>query len=200
MHMIYPSQRIFLVRHGETEWSCADKHTGKTDISLTQTGRQQAERLQKRLTGHTFERVFCSPLKRAKETCELAGFSKQMELIDDLQEWDYGKYEGLTTQEIHKNYDPKWNIFISGAPEGESIPEVSERASHVLALIKECKGDVLIFSHGHFSRLLGARWIGLGPNEGRLFTFSAAGVSILGFEKNYHAFLCWNDTSHLEKH
>jgi len=194
--MIYPSQRIYLVRHGETEWSASDRHTGLTDIDLTTKGEEQAAHLRKRLAGHSFERVFTSPLKRAYDTCILAGYEKQAERLPSLVEWNYGKYEGLTTAEIHKT-DPNWSIFTHGAPGGESIAEVSERASHVLAKLKECKKDVLIFSHGHFLRLLAARWIEQAPTLGKAFCLSAASLSILGHERKTSALILWNDTSHL---
>lgn len=190
-------QRIFLIRHGETEWAATDKHTGFTDIPLTEKGRAQGELLRKRLQGHNFEKVFTSPLKRAKDTCDIVGYGKKAIIDSDLVEWDYGKYEGLTTAEIHK-IDPNWTVFDKGAPGGESIANISARADHFLAKLKGCKADVAVFSSGHFLRVLAARWTGLRAHDGRVLALSTGSLSILGFEHATHVILCWNDISHLQ--
>src|SRR5579871_3396592 len=158
--------KIWLIRHGETEWSLSGAHTSRTDLPLTHHGRECAEALKPVLSGRDFALVLSSPLRRARETAELAGF--QPELTDDLREWDYGRYEGLTTPEIQKR-DPEWSIWTGTTPGGETIEQVSARANQVIERATAMDGDVAVFSHGHMLRVFGACWLGLGPQAGRLF-------------------------------
>ncbi len=181
---------IFLVRHGETDWSQAGKHTGLTDISINEKGKAQALHLKTVLERHTFTRVFSSPLKRAHETCLIAGYSDAT-IDPDLVEWNYGKYEGLTTEEIHKT-NPNWNLFKDGAPAGETLDQIAQRAQRMLAKIKKEKGDVLLFSSAHFLRTFTACYLGLTAHEGRLFLFFPASISILAEERGAPVILQWN--------
>lgn len=196
--MLEKKNKAFLCRHGETEWNVTGQHTSFTDIPLTDNGRHQAELLGKRLQGKTFAKVFVSPYERSTETCKIAGFSKQAILDPDFAEWNYGEYEGLTSDEIHKKI-PDWTIFKYGAPGGESIEQVQKRAERAVAKMRASEGNVIVFSHGHFTRVLGAVWIGLGARDGRLFTLSNASLCILGYEREAPAFRVWNDTCHLAK-
>jgi broad specificity phosphatase PhoE len=194
--MTFSHQRIYLIRHGETDWTLTGQHTGKTDISLTKKGAADAALIGKKLKGHPFEAIFCSPLKRAVATCEIAGFLNRAELDPDLEEWNYGDYEGLKTEEIWKK-SPQWNIFCNGAPKGESPADIEARAKRFLSKIQSLHGDIALFSHGHFLRALTARFLNLSIQEGRLFALSPSSISILGFEKSEHVIQLWNDTSHL---
>ncbi len=187
-------QKIYLIRHAETEWTVLDKHTGLTDIPLTARGEEQAKALKERLKGHSFARVLVSPLQRAFKTCTLAGFSDKAEVDPDLVEWNYGDYEGKKTADILKT-DPTWDIFSSGAPGGESVAAVGQRAKRVLKKIQQIQGDVALFSSGHFLRTLTACYLQLTPAEGRLFLLSPASISILGYEREDPVLLLWN--SHL---
>ena len=189
---------IYLARHGETAWSLTGQHTGLTDVPLTERGERNARRLGERLAGLAFAKVFTSPLQRAARTCELAGFRAAAEVDADLVEWNYGKYEGLRTVEIHAKH-PDWQLFRDGCPGGESPVQVGARADHVLSRVREIKGDVLIFSSGHFLRMLAARWIGLEPAAGRFFMLNTASVSVLGYENNLSqpVIRLWNDTRHV---
>ena len=153
-------QSLYLVRHGETAWSLSGQHTGRTDIPLTEQGEGDARELAERLRGVSFSRVFTSPLKRARRTCELAALNKVAEIEPDLAEWDYGDYEGQRATEIRK-VRPDWNVFRDGCPRGESSAQVSKRADRLIARLRTLEGDLAIFSHGHFGRVLAARWIGL---------------------------------------
>lgn len=175
--------RIYLIRHGETEWSRPGQHTGNTDISLTETGRQQGETLGNYFAGHSFARVLSSPLKRAYDTCQLAGFGAIAERTDDLKEWNYGIYEGKKTIDIQKQ-EPGWSIWRTPVPEGESIEEVAVRTQRVIHQVLTTEGDTALFAHGHVLRILIACWIGLTPNDGRLFALGTASVSILGWERS----------------
>ena len=186
-------KRIFLIRHGETEWTIKQKHTGLTDIDLTQKGRDQAEHLHQRLLGKKFTKVLVSPLKRAQETCQIAGFFEHAEIYPDLLEWNYGDYEGKTTEEIHRT-NPTWSIFLNGAPGGESLQNIEQRTERVLKKIDRIDGNVILFSSGHFLRALTAKWLNLHVQEGRLFVLSTASISILGFERAQNAIIRWNDT------
>jgi probable phosphoglycerate mutase len=160
--------RVYLARHGETAWSLSGQHTGLTDLPLTPRGEENARRLGERLRGLTFARVFTSPLQRARRTCELAGFGGAAEPDRDLVEWDYGEYEGKRTGEIREGR-PGWQLFRDGCPGGEGLDQVGARADRVIARVRAVSGDVLLFSSGHFLRVLAARWCGLGPEGGRLF-------------------------------
>jgi len=189
-------QKIYLIRHGETEWTKTKQHTGLTDIPLTEEGCIQAEWLKERLGQKKFKKVFCSPLKRAKETCEISGYLKQAAIDQDLLEWDYGDYEGKTSAEIHKT-DPHWTIFSKGAPNGESIGDVGTRAQRMIAKVRDISGDVAIFSSGHFLRSFVAKWLHLPISEGKLFLLSTASISVLGYEREQPAIVSWNQTQSL---
>lgn len=186
-------QKIYLIRHGETEWTKTRRHTGLTDIPLTDEGRQQAQWLKEALSDVSFKKVFCSPLVRAKETCEIAGFFKQAVMDEDLFEWDYGDYEGLTTAEI-KEKVPKWNLFTNGVSNGESIGDIGARAQRMLGKAQAVQGDVALFSSGHFSRVLAAKWLHLPPTDGKLFALSTASISVLGYEHESPVLYRWNQT------
>lgn len=192
--MQFPSKNIYLIRHGETEWTNSGQHTGVTDIGLTDNGKTQAEALGKRLKGHAFESILCSPLKRAVATCEAAGLFKHAKLEEGLKEWNYGDYEGKTTDEIWKK-DPHWNIFSNGAPHGETVVDIEERASRLLFQIAPIHGDIALFSHGHFLRVLTAKWLGLHASDGRLFYLSPGSISILGFERSTQVIKLWNTSA-----
>lgn len=184
-------KKVYLIRHGETEWSLSDQHTGLTDIPLTERGKTQAEGLKERLKNHPFQLILVSPLQRAYKTCELAGFAKEAKIDPDLVEWDYGDYEGKKTADILKE-NPSWDIFAEGVPGGETVAEIEKRAKRVLKKIKETKGDVALFSSGHFLRVLTACWLGLSGAEGRLFLLSTASISILGYERETPVIVLWN--------
>ena len=191
---------IYLVRHGETEWAALGRHTGRTDVPLTPRGEEAARRLGARLAGIPFARVWTSPALRARRTCELAGFGGVTELDPNLWEWDYGNYEGLRSAEIHA-IQPGWVVFRDGAPGGESPPDVAARADRVIARIRAVEGDVLLFSSGHISRVLAARWIGLGTEAGARFYLGTAGLCILGYDhdRSEPVIRLWNDTAHVEE-
>ena len=189
---------LYLARHGETAWSLSGQHTGLTDLPLTKRGERNARQLGERLKGLSFARVLTSPLLRAVRTCELAGFGGVAEVEPGLLEWDYGKYEGRTTMDIHRER-PGWYIFRDGCPNGESPEEVGARADRVVSRVRAVKGDVLLFSSGHFLRVLAARWLGLEPGAGRYFLLSTASLSALGYEHNLFqpAIRLWDDTRHV---
>jgi probable phosphoglycerate mutase len=189
--MNYLNQKIYLIRHAETEWSLSGRHTGITDIPLTKKGEQEAVGIKKKLKNHPFELILCSPLKRAKSTCEIAGLLPQAQIDSDLAEWNYGDYEGLTSQEIWKA-SPSWDLFSDGAPHGESLADICARANSILTKIKKITGDVALFSHGHFLRAIATCWLQLPIQQGRLFSLSACSLSILGFEKKQPALFLWN--------
>jgi broad specificity phosphatase PhoE len=188
---------VWIVRHGETEWSKSGKHTGRTDIPLSEAGRAITTKLRPVLANHRFARVFSSPLVRARTTCELAGLGAAMELRDDLMEWDYGAYEGRTTPEIRAD-SPSWSLWTDGAPGGESPMQVGARADRVIGELRSIEGDVAVFAHGHLLRVLAARWIGLEPAAGRLFVLGTATISRMGYERDQAAFVTWNESAHLE--
>ena len=181
---------IYVVRHGETEWSLTGRHTGRTDVPLTRAGEGQAAGLRKYLAGIEFSWVASSPLARAVGTCKLAGFDTP-ELIDDLMEWDYGDYEGMTLSQIHQSM-PDWNLWVDGAPGGEGVADLDKRADRMLELLQGKQGNVLVFSHGHFLRVLAARWLALEVSGGRLFALQPAAVSVLGFEHGNPVISMWN--------
>jgi broad specificity phosphatase PhoE len=183
---------VVLVRHGETEWSRSGRHTGKTDLPLTEKGREDAERLSACLAGWRFERVLTSPLRRATETCRLAGLGDGADVRADLREWNYGEYEGRTTPEI-RNERPGWTLWTDGVPGGETADEVGARAERVIAEVRAIEGDVAIFGHGHMLRVLTARWIELSPVEGRRFALEAGMIGVLGHERETPVVLRWND-------
>ena len=189
---------IYLARHGETTWSLTGQHTGLTDLPLTEPGERNAQRLGGRLSGILFESVFTSPLRRARRTCELAGFGAVAEIDPNLLEWNYGNYEGRRSVEIHAER-PEWQLFRDGAPGGESPQQVAERADRVVDRLRAVSGNVLIFSSGHFLRVLAGSWIGLEPYEARSLMLSTGSVSVLGYEHNLEqpAITLWNDTNHL---
>ncbi|MCH9632131.1 MAG: Acid phosphatase [Chlamydiae bacterium] len=187
--------KIYLIRHGETEWSRSKQHTGRTDLPLTKEGERQAKTLKRALAGIDFKKVFVSPLKRALQTCEFAGFLNQSQQTDDLYEWDYGDCEGLTTQQIRER-TPNWNLFKDGAPNGESIEQVAARADQIIQLASQIEGNVALFSSGHISRVIGARWLSLEPQKAQLLALSTASISILGYEHEWKVIQNWNITSH----
>lgn len=189
--------RIYLVRHGETAWSLSGQHTGRTDIPLTEQGEKDARKLAERLRAVRFSRVFTSPLQRARQTYELAGLKEIAKIEPDLTEWDYGDYEGLRPSEIRKA-QPDWNVFRDGCPRGESPSEISERADRLIARLRALEGNIAIFSHGHFGRVLAARWIGLSVRQAQAFLLNTASLSILGYEHNVpevSAIVLWNAAS-----
>jgi len=191
-----PEQHVCLVRHGETEWARLGRHTGRTDVPLTETGREQALALGRRLADARFGLVLTSPLSRAAETARLAGFDGAAVVEPDLREWDYGALEGRLTAEIREDYQG-WSIWTGPWPEGETVEQVGARADHVLTRIHAADGDVLVFSHGHFLRVLAARWLGLPPTSGALFALSTATVSILGWDRENAVIETWNEDCHL---
>jgi probable phosphoglycerate mutase len=182
---------VVLVRHGETEWSRAGKHTGWTDVALTERGRTQAEALGVALSGRRFELVLTSPLSRARETCRLAGLGDGAVVSEDLREWDYGAYEGRTTIEI-RTERPGWSLWRDGAPGGESAAEVGARADRVVGRLREVEGDAAVFAHGHVLRVLAARWLGLEPVDGRLLALDTGTLSALGHERETSVVRLWN--------
>ena len=189
-------EKIYFIRHGETAWSLSGQHTGSTDIPLTAAGELAARALGPKLAAVKFDAVLTSPRLRARRTCELAGLAGA-EIENDLAEWDYGDYEGLRSAEIHQAR-PEWNIYFDGCPNGESPAQMSARADRLIARLKTMSGNVAVFSHGHFGRVLAARWIGLPLAEARHFGLSTAALNILGYESNAHpvpAILLWNATS-----
>jgi probable phosphoglycerate mutase len=188
--------QAWLVRHGETEWSGLGRHTGRNDIPLTERGRGEAGLLAARLGTRRFARVFTSPLRRAADTCRLAGFGDIAEVRDDLMEWDYGVYEGLTTLEI-RTERPGWLLWADGAPGGESAADVGVRADRMVAELRRIDDDVAVFAHGHVLRLLAARWLGLPPSEGRLLALGTTAISVLGYEREVPAIVRWNEDCHL---
>lgn len=182
---------VTVVRHGETEWSLSGQHTSRTDLPLTERGRERARGLASRFAGRSFTLVLSSPLLRARETCELAGFGEQMELCDDLREWDYGEYEGLTTPQIHER-DPDWVLWRDGCPGGEKPIEVGRRADRALARLRAADGDAIAFAHGHILRVTGSRWIEMEPTFGARLALSAGAVCALGLERETEVLAGWN--------
>jgi broad specificity phosphatase PhoE len=185
-------RQIWLVRHAETEWSLSGKHTGRTDIPLTDAGRARARELGALLAGHEFALVLTSPLQRARETCELAGLGDRAQVSDDLLEWDYGDYEGVTTAEIRRER-PDWFLWRDGCPHGEGPDDVERRADRVIAEVLDADGDVALFSHGHFLRALGARWMELPAAAGGRLGLSTGSISVLGFEREVRVVWRWNE-------
>jgi broad specificity phosphatase PhoE len=184
---------VVLVRHGETEWSRDGRHTGRTDVSLTERGREQAAAVGRALKGKRFARVLTSPLARSRETCRLAGYGDVAVERQDLVEWDYGGYEGRTTIDIRRER-PTWTLWADGVPDGETAAQVGRRVDRVLSEIDSVDdGDVILFAHGHVLRVLAARWLGLEPSAGALFALDPATLSVLGHERETHVLSSWND-------
>jgi probable phosphoglycerate mutase len=183
---------VVLVRHGETEWTRTRQHTGKTDLPLDDDGRRQAELVGRALAVREFGLVLTSPLARARETCELAGYGDLAQARPDLAEWDYGDYEGRTTAEIRAER-PDWSLWRDGVPGGESPEDVGRRADRVVEEVRAAGIDTLIFGHGHQLRVLAARWLGLAPADGRRLVLSTASISVLGYERETAALLRWNE-------
>jgi broad specificity phosphatase PhoE len=198
--MSEPLPVIYVARHGETAWSLSGQHTGITDLPLTERGEWNARRLGERLKGLRFTKVFTSPLQRATRTCELADFGAAAEIDRGLLEWNYGDYEGRRTAEILAER-PGWHLFRDGCPGGESPDQIGARADRVVSRLRAIHGDVLIFSSGHFLRVLAARWLGLEAAAGRYFLLSTASLGTLGYEHNNLSepvIRLWNDTRHVE--
>ncbi|WP_342376023.1 histidine phosphatase family protein [Myxococcus stipitatus] len=191
--------RVVLVRHGETAWSRSGQHTGRTDVPLLEDGRKMAAMLSAPLRAWKFSQVWTSPLSRAFETCALAGYGDVAQRSDDLMEWDYGDYEGRTRAEIQVE-NPGWTLWRDGVPHGETAAQVGARADHIITRARAETGDLLIFSHGHFLRVLASRWLGLPPTDGRLFLLSTGSISVLSFDGDaaQPALAGWNDTTHLK--
>jgi broad specificity phosphatase PhoE len=184
-------RELWLIRHGETAWSLSGAHTGRTDLPLTKTGEERAAKIGTRLAGHPFALVLTSPLQRARRTCELAGFGAQAQIEPNLTEWDYGSYEGRTTQDIERDR-PDWSLFRDGVPNGESIDQVASRAQAVIDRALESNGDVAFFAHGHILRILTACWLGLTPDAARFFALGTAAISTLGHEHETRVIVRWN--------
>lgn len=193
-----PLPLIYLARHGETAWTLSGQHTGRTDLPLTENGEGQARALGLRLRGLRFVKVLTSPSQRAVRTCEIAGFGAAAEIDPDLAEWDYGAYEGRRTAEILVER-PGWQLFRDGAPAGESPEQIGRRADRVIERIRAARGNVLVTTSAHISRVLAARWLDLPPSAGRYLVLGTASLSILGYEHDEHepVIRLWNDTSHL---
>ena len=187
---------VVLVRHGATEWSEQNRHTGWIDLPLNGNGLSQARALHGRLAGETFSAVYCSPLQRARMTCTLAGFGDHAVVDPDLREWNYGAYEGRTGAEIAEHV-PGWTIWRNGVVGGESIEEVAARADRFIARLREDRGTVAVFAHGHLLRILASRWIGQAPQLAQYFSLGTAAVSSLGTEHHWRSITLWNDTAHL---
>ncbi len=189
---------LYIARHGETAWSLSGQHTGLTDLPLTDRGQNNARHLGNQLRGRSFAKVFTSPLQRARRTCELAGFGAQAEVDRDLVEWNYGEYEGLRTEDIRAKR-PGWKLFRDGCPGGESVGEIGARADRVVDRVRALQEDVLIFSSGHFLRVLAARWLGFEPQAGEHFLLTTASLSALSYEDDLTrpVIKFWNDLHHL---
>jgi probable phosphoglycerate mutase len=190
--IVADSGEAVLVRHGETEWSRTGRHTGRTDIPLTERGRQQAEAVGAVLRARRFALVLTSPLERAAETCRLAGYAEAAERRDDLMEWDYGAYEGLKTVDIRAER-PGWTLWRDGVPDGETAADVGARADRVIAELRSVSTDAAVFAHGHVLRVLAARWVGLEPEAGELFALDPATLSVLGYERETPVLRSWNE-------
>jgi broad specificity phosphatase PhoE len=184
--------QIVLVRHGETEWSLSGQHTSRTDLPLLPVGRERAAALAPKLAAWDFALVLTSPLRRARETCELAGYSDRAEICEDLREWDYGEYEGLTTPQIRET-DPNWSLWTDGCPGGEQPSDVGARADRVIERMRGAGGDAVAFAHGHILRVLAARWIALPVSGGSRLAMRAGAICVLGFERETEVISLWND-------
>ena len=189
--MAESEQKVYVVRHGETEWSISGQHTGITDIPLTENGRNQVKCLQPVLANEVFALVLTSPLHRARETCKLSGLGDKAEVEPNLVEWNYGKYEGVTSKEIHKTV-PGWLVFNDGAPGGETPEQIGARADRVIQRVRAVEGNVALFAHGHIFRVLVARWLDLPAMAGRNFHLDTGTLNILSYYRGYPAVKIWN--------
>lgn len=189
--MSMQSQQVYLIRHGETEWSLSGQHTGITDIPLTENGRKVAKQLKPVLAKESFALVLTSPLQRARETCELAGLGERAEIDRDLMEWNYGEYEGLTSREIREKA-PGWLLFNDGCPGGETPEQVGDRADRIIARARGDQGNVALFAHGHLLRVLAARWLGFPASAGRHFLLDTGTLNILSYYQGSPAIKGWN--------
>jgi broad specificity phosphatase PhoE len=186
--------QVFIIRHGETEWSAAGRHTGRTDLSLTEIGREQGKALVKLIAGRRFDLVLTSPLRRAHETCELAGLGGQARVEPDLAEWDYGEFEGLTTKEIRERI-PNWSIWTHPPQQGERLDDLAERVDRVIQSVRAVDGDVALFGHGHALRVLTVRWLDLNPIVGSGFELDTGAIGVLGWSREFPALIRWNLTA-----
>jgi probable phosphoglycerate mutase len=187
---------LVLLRHGETEWTISGRHTGRSDIPLTDAGREEARAAGERIAGMRFDRVITSPMERAVETCRLAGFGDGATTDDALLEWDYGDYEGVTTAEIQETV-PDWSLFVQGCPGGESAADVGARVDPLVDAARSGQGNWLFAAHGHVLRVVGARWVGLPPEDGVLLNLGTAAVCVLGFEHDRPVITHWNETGRI---
>ncbi|MBU6336213.1 MAG: histidine phosphatase family protein [Acidobacteria bacterium] len=187
---------LVLLRHGQTEWTISGRHTGRSDIELTEAGREEARAAGRRLEGMKFDRVVTSPMHRAVETCRLAGFGDGATTDDALMEWDYGEYEGITTAEIQETV-PDWSLFVQGCPGGESAADVGARVDPLVDAAREGEGNWLFAAHGHVLRVVGARWVGLPPEDGVMLNLGTAAVCFLGFEHDRPVITHWNLTGQI---
>jgi broad specificity phosphatase PhoE len=185
------NMKLWLIRHGETEWSLSGAHTSRTDIPLTERGKQRAAKIHDYLAQRKFSLVLTSPLQRARETCRIAGYADVAKIEENLREWDYGIFEGRTTADIRKD-QPDWSIWDSPVPEGEPVEHVAARAQKVIDRALQAGGDVALFAHAHILRILAATWLGLEPRGGRLFALGTGSVSTLGFERETRVISTWN--------
>jgi probable phosphoglycerate mutase len=184
-------RELWLIRHGETEWTLSGAHTGRTDIPLTTAGRANAAAIGRYLAGRQFAMVLVSPLERARETCRLSGYAAAAVVDDNLREWDYGDYEGLTTPQILAG-NSQWSLWTEGVPNGETAAQVASRAEAVIARALPADGDVALFAHGHILRVLAARWLGSPAADGRLFALGTGSISTLGYERETRVISRWN--------
>jgi len=192
--MTEPKQEIWLMRHGETEWSASGAHTSRTDLPLLPSGIKQAQDLAGRLKSRKFALVLVSPMQRARETARLAGYADKAEVTDDLKEWDYGMYEGRSTAQIRKD-NPNWSLWRDGVVQGELVEQVGARVQRIIDRCTQVDADVAIFAHGHVLRILTAVWLGLPPSNGQLFALNTGTISVLGYEHEYHVVKRWNCSS-----
>tara|TARA_R110001599_G_scaffold171353_1_gene362211 strand:- start:211250 stop:211981 length:732 start_codon:yes stop_codon:yes gene_type:complete len=191
--------QLYLIRHGETNWSLSGQHTGRTDIPLTEHGEQQARGLTLALRDISFAHIFSSPRQRARQTCELSGLGVLAEIEPDLDEWDYGDYEKLRSDDIYKQH-PNWNVFRDGCPNGEMPQQVATRADRLIARLNKLEGNVALFSHGHFGAVLATRWIEFAIEEAAHFPLSTASISILNYDARHNdiaVIASWNSTAHV---
>ncbi len=186
---------VVLVRHGTTEWSVSSRHTGRTDLPLTEDGRRSARLVGKALASYQFSLVLTSPLQRARETCMLAGLGDKAQQRPDLMEWDYGDYEGLTTAEIRAER-PGWSLWRDGVPNGETVQEVGKRADRIIAEVRAAGGNAALFAHGHVLRVLTARWLDQPPEDGRLYALDTATISVLSYEREQPVIARWNNDAY----